>query len=145
MTPQAFITQIAPAAQSLYRKSGIFASVTIAQAAQETGWGKFIPTDKDTGKVSYNLFGVKGKGPAGHVNCPTWEVYNGIKKSKPDNFRAYHNYEESIADHQVLLLTARYAPVRKAATPEEAAEQLYRCGYATDPEYPAALKSIIKD
>ncbi|HAU31285.1 MAG TPA: hypothetical protein DCW46_03195 [Desulfotomaculum sp.] len=37
----------------------------------ETGWGKFIPTDKDTGRVNNNLFGIKGTGPAGSVACAT--------------------------------------------------------------------------
>ncbi|HAS04151.1 MAG TPA: muramidase [Dehalococcoidia bacterium] len=141
--PKDFIAAIAPAAQSLHKKGGIFASVTIAQAAQETGWGKFIPKDMDTGKQSYNIFGIKGKGPAGHVKCWTWEEEGGVKVNRIATFRAYNSFEESIADHQKLLFIARYTAVLKAATPEEAARQLYKCGYATDSKYSQKLISII--
>ena len=79
MRPADFIALVVEGAQEFQVKTGVFASVTIAQAALETGWGQFIPVDKYTGKLSYNLFGVKGVGPAGSVTCQTWEVIDGKK------------------------------------------------------------------
>ena len=140
---QDFIDIMVPAAQVLMKEYGIFASTSIAQACLETGYGSFLPKDKYTGKVSFNYFGVKGEGPAGHVTCQTWEVYNGKKVTIDAVFRAYNNITESLRDHHKLLMNDRYIPVRQAKTAEEACQQLQKCGYATDPDYPNKLISII--
>ncbi len=143
MTPQIFLETLGAAATQLYREAGVFASVTLAQAALESGWLKKFPVDKYTGQVSYNAFGIKGSGPAGSVLYDSDEVVNGQRVTVEAQFRAYNNWYESMVDHHKFLATDRYAPVRRTATPEEAAEQLYACGYATDPEYPAKLTRII--
>lgn len=143
MKPDEFIRMIAPSARVFQKKHGIYASVTIAQAALETGWGKFIPVDRESGQNSYNLFGAKGEGSAGSVRCKTWEVRDGVRSFIEAEFRAYNSFEESLADHFDVLLQTRYIPVRKANTPEEAAQQLYKCGYTIDPKYPEKLVSVI--
>jgi flagellum-specific peptidoglycan hydrolase FlgJ len=143
LNQQEFVSLIAPAAQDLQKEFRIFASVSIAQACLETGYGKFLPVDKNTGQNSYNFFGVKGVGPAGYVVCSTWEVYNGKKVTVDAKFRAYNNVLESLQDHHKVLMQNRYIPVRQAATPEEACQQLQKCGYATDPQYPDKLISIM--
>ncbi len=143
MTPQEFLKTLGPAATQLYQKTGIFASVTLAQAALESGWLKKFPVDKYTGKISYNAFGIKGFGTVGSVTYDSDEVINGQRISVESQFRSYNNYYESMADHHKFLEADKYKPVRNAATPEEASRQLYACGYATDPEYPAKLIRII--
>jgi len=143
MAPQEFLEKLGSSATQLYRDTGIFASVTLAQAALESGWLSKFPVDKNTGQVSYNAFGIKGTGPAGSVAYDSTEYVNGEAVSVESRFRAYGSYYESMVDHAAFLLADRYAPVLKAATPEEAADQLYACGYATDPEYPAKLTRII--
>ncbi|WP_051688216.1 glycoside hydrolase family 73 protein [Desulfofalx alkaliphila] len=142
--PHEFIKKIAPAAQERYKRTGIYASCTIAQAALESGWGKTVPQDMKTKKYSYNLFGIKGEGPAGYVECPHEEFIKGKKVKQMAKFRCYHNYEESIADNERILMLDRYKPFREAATADEAAHQLYKCGYATDPRYGQKLISIMK-
>jgi len=143
MDPKEFIAMIAPSAQTYQQKHGIFASITIAQAALETGWGRFLPVDKYTGQESFNLFGVKGEGPAGFVWCDTQEYENGKMISEEAQFRAYNNWEESIADHSEVLLLERYRPVREATDWRAAAMYLQSCGYATDPNYGAIITRII--
>lgn len=143
MTPQDFIASVSGGAQQFQRTSNVFASVTLAQAALETGWGAFVPVDYQSGKKSYNLFGVKGDGTNGHVTAYTWEVENGQRVNVLADFRAYNSFAESIADHAQVLMNDRYAPVRNAQTPEEAANLLHSCGYATDPDYGTKLISII--
>lgn len=54
MDPLLFIERIAPMAMVNMRIYGILASVTIAQAALESGWGAHAPGN--------NLFGIKGVG-----------------------------------------------------------------------------------
>ncbi len=127
----------------LYTETGIFAIITLAQAALESGWLKKSPVDKHTGQVSYNAFAIKGFGTVGSVTYDSDEVIDGKRISVESQFRAYNNYYEPMADHHKFLESDRYKPVCQAATPEEAARQLYACGYATDPEYPEKLIRII--
>jgi hypothetical protein len=142
MQPYDFIGMIADEARELQKVDGIFASVVLAQACLETGYGMSHPVDKYTGQESYNLFGIKGIGSAGSVLCQTWEVYNGIRVIIDAKFRAYHNHFESLQDHNLLLTYPRYAPVRNAKDGAAAAMQLHPCGYATDPDYGTKLVSI---
>lgn len=146
MKPEDFISLIAPAAQAYQQKHGIFASITIAQAALETGWGKYIPADRDTGHSSNNLFGIKGQGPAGSVICWTEEeLSDGSRIRILAKFRAYNNFEECLWDRYQVLLQPRYDRVRSAQTPEAAAGMLYVCGYATDSAYTQKLIRLMND
>lgn len=130
-----------------YRETGIAASLQVAQAFLETGYGQSVPVDKYTGQLSYNLFGIKGTGTAGSIVSNTWEVYNGVTFRVDANFRAYHSAEESWKDHKAILLERPwYAPFRAVMTdPVLGAWGLKRSGYATDPEYPFKLIRIMKD
>lgn len=139
---KAFIKLIAPHANRLYKESGIFASVTIAQACLETGFGKSTPKDINSGKESFNLFGVKGTGTNGYVESPTWEEVNGKKIKIVAKFRAYNNYFESLRDHMNVLLHPRYERVLKAKCGSEAMNMLNPCGYATDSKYGFKLNRI---
>ncbi|MDX9872248.1 MAG: stalk domain-containing protein [Clostridia bacterium] len=132
-------------AVSSQKKTGMSAALQAAQAILETGWGQSSPTDKYTGKVSHNMFGIKGSGPAGAVISNTWEEYNGNTFRVDAEFRAYQNPEQSWSDHKDLLLTReRYQPFRDVMhNSTEGAWALKRCGYATDSKYPIKLINII--
>jgi flagellar protein FlgJ len=71
MLPPDFIKKILPGAQACHRATSVPASITIAQAALESGWGERAPGN--------NLFGIKAdagwKGAT--VSFPTREVING--------------------------------------------------------------------
>src|SRR5439155_264951 len=97
---QAFISAIAPGALAAQSRYGIPASVTIAQAIDESGWGQSALAIRD-----HNLFGIKGTGPAGTDMLPTQEYQNGHYVTVTAPFRVYHNVAESIADHGHLLAT----------------------------------------
>lgn len=130
----------------IYEEVGMSAALQVAQSILETGWGQYAPVDKYTGKVSYNLFGIKGTGPNGSIISNTWEEYNGTVYRIDANFRAYHNVGESWRDHADLLLTKSwYAPFRAVMTdPVLGAWALRRSGYATDSQYPVKLIRIMK-
>lgn len=136
MHPADFIQMIAPSAVELQKETGIRASVTIAQGALETGWGAHVPAN--------NLFGVKAFGDEPYVEVLTWEVYDGRRVEIMARFRSYSNILDSLRDHAQVLLQDRYAPVREASSAEDATQQLYLCGYATDPDYSSKLSSIIR-
>lgn len=144
MKPVEFIELISDGAIEFMLETNIFASVTIAQSCLETGYGKHMPVDINTGKVSNNIFGVKYRGYGDYVLSPTWEVINGETIHINAKFQAYDSIYESLEDRGKLVGYApRYAPVRSAKTAEEQARQLYLCGYATDPNYASKIISII--
>lgn len=129
-----------------YRETGMSAALKTAQAILETGWGQYGLVDKYSGKVAYNLFGIKGEGPAGRVLSNTWEEYNGVAYRVDDYFRAYNSIEESWKDHADLLLNRPwYAPYRAVmASPVQGAWALRKSGYATDSQYPVKLINLMK-
>ncbi len=138
-----FVSQLAVKSQ---QKTGMSAALQAAQAILETGWGQSTPVDKYTGKLSNNIFGIKGQGSAGSVTSNTWEEYNGNTFRVDAAFRAYQQAEDSWDDHKdLLLLKDRYAPFREVMNDYTlGAWALRRCGYATDSKYPLKLINIIK-
>lgn len=91
-------------------ETGYPASVTIAQIIQESGYGKYGPGGEDGEGLSYlayqynNLFGIKGKGPAGSVDMKTGEqTSDGISYTITAGFRVYNTYTECIEDRAELL------------------------------------------
>lgn len=140
-----FIDFVSGMAVESRRQTHMSAALQIAQAILETGWGQSVPVDKYTGKMSNNLFGIKGTGPAGAVISNTWEEYNGVAYRIDAAFRAYPSVSDSWADHKRLLLTAeRYAQFREVMhQPLLGAWALRRAGYATDSRYPLKLIDIM--
>ena len=134
---QDFINSIAPHAQEVQKKYGVPASIAIAQAALETGWGRSVKGN--------NFFGVKAgsswNGPT--TNFATHEVINGQRVGMTDRFRAFGSVRESVDNYGKLLAgNARYRHVI-GADAHDAADALQRAGYATDPRYAQQLKQII--
>jgi hypothetical protein len=137
---QAFINEIAPGAVAAQRRYGVPASVTIAQAIVESGWGQSQLASHD-----HNLFGIKGTGPGGSVQEPSWEYLNGQSVQQTSSFRVYRSAAESIDDHGKLLATSGY--YRRTMTyrrdPNAFASSLTGV-YATDPEYGTTLISLMR-
>lgn len=123
-----------------------FASVRLAQTALESAWGEATPKDIDTGRESFNLTGVKGRGPAGSVRCWTWEVVNGRDVKVIAEFRAYDSFEEHIAERDKIFDWNNYDGYRAATTWQDACDALQSAPmpYATDPSYASKLKAIIE-
>ena len=137
---QAFISLVAPGAVAAQQRYGVPASVTIAQAIQESAWGQSSLADR-----YHNLFGIKGAGPAGSVTLPTREYENGSWVTIDAQFAVYHNDAQSIAGHAELLATSGYYTRAMAdrAHPDAFAHDLTGV-YATDPDYGANLIALMK-
>ena len=141
----AFITLITPGAQLAQIHSGIPASVTIAQAALETGWGAAVPTDGDMN--SHNLFGVKADaswhGPS--VVVTTHEVVGGKRMPIKAAFRAYPDWQASIEDHSRFFYANPRYHIAMAHLDDGIAfvKAIAAAGYATDPDYANKLITII--
>jgi flagellum-specific peptidoglycan hydrolase FlgJ len=137
---QAFISSVAPGAMAAQQRYGVPASVTIAQAIEESAWG----TSK-LATADHNLFGIKGDGPAGSAYYPTQEYVGGHWETITAAFRAYHNIAESISDHAELIATSGYYTRAMAdrSVPDAFANDLTGV-YATDPDYGSNLIATMK-
>lgn len=139
MTPQAFIAAIAPPAKVCARNTRVPASVTVAQAALESGWGVHAP--------GMNLFGIKAN-PGWHgpfTTKLTHEVVNGETVQVTSRFRAYSSWLCSIEDHaDFLIRNPRYHPAFACSNGTEFVTAVAHCGYSTSPEYAALVISIMK-
>jgi flagellum-specific peptidoglycan hydrolase FlgJ len=133
------------------------ATAVAAQAVIESGYGKSEPYDKETGKRSFNLFGIKAYpdkgyiGTNGFVTCYTHEEINGEMELKLLHFRAYHNHKESFNDHARILSISKKngeQRYRKAfdylKDPEKFIEEVWKAGYATNSDYVENIIPIIR-
>lgn len=132
-----------PLAQKEYSRSGVFASVTLAQAWLESNCGKATPPN------SNNLFGIKcSSNWSGECsNAATSEYGSGGYYSITSGFRKYPSVEESIADHSKFLTeNSRYSEhgVFTATNYSEQIRAIHNAGYATDPNYSSKIIGIIQ-
>lgn len=139
MSHQEFIDFIGNNACDEMRKTGVPVSVTVAQAIQETGWGKSTIED------AKNLFGVKGVGPAGSIEAQTQEcATSGNCFKTTGKFKKYNTFQESIADHSKVFSLPYYKEAMKYTNdPDEFARKITGI-YASDPNYGNHLISIMK-
>ena len=132
-----FMRDITPHAQRVGAQLGIDPRLIIAQAIQETGWGKKVKGN--------NYFGIKSHGKKGGQTIDTHEIINGKKVKIKDNFRTYKDIGESVEDYgNFLVSNPRYDSVLKAKDLPTQINAINNSGYATDPNYGSALSNIIK-
>ncbi|WP_051367317.1 sporangiospore maturation cell wall hydrolase GsmA [Hamadaea tsunoensis] len=146
-TRAAFIARVAGPARVSRQRFGVPASVTIAQAILESGWGSSPLTVKDHGYFGMKCFGDPGRVAVGCSAYATRECAGrGHCWNTRDVFRAYRNATDSFVDHgRLLALYDRYATAMKyRKAPERFARELQRAGYATSPTYAAALIGIMR-
>ncbi|WP_447527336.1 flagellar assembly peptidoglycan hydrolase FlgJ [Vreelandella sp. TE19] len=140
-----FMATLSEPAQAASRASGVPAELILAQAALETGWGRHeIATHE--GRNSHNLFGIKaGSHWKGNTtDITTHEYLNGQRTQMVDTFRVYDSFEHAFTDYANLIgKNPRYAGVVEAQNAEQAARELQRGGYATDPRYADKLVAIM--
>ena len=137
-----FINKVAPGAIEAYNKYGILPSLTLAQAAIESGYG-----DSSLTSEYNNAFGIKaGSSWEGKtVNLPTKEHGSGGYYTVDANFRAYDSLADSIDDHSQVLLQDRYKNVISAKNYKDACHAVADAGYATSPTYANTLINTIED
>lgn len=145
ITTAQFIKQIAPAAKREQKKYHIPASITIAQAGTESDWGR--------SKLAYkynNLFGIKANSKKNRVRMYTTENINGKNKQVKQYFQVYNSWAASIRAHTLLIVNGtadnhkRFRGVQRAKNYQQAAYELQKNGYATDPDYANKLIYAIK-
>jgi hypothetical protein len=118
-----------------HRAGAKFPELVAAQWVLESDWGKSM-----SGK--FNCFGLKGEG----TSCVTGEVIDGKEVTIVDEFLNFPALQ-SCVDY---LVSRWYKPwqgykgVNEAKTLEDAAHELVRQGYATDPKYATKLLKLVE-
>ncbi|WP_414827365.1 glucosaminidase domain-containing protein [Apilactobacillus kunkeei] len=141
LTADNFISTISPIAQSIAKSNNLYASTMVAQAALESGYGTSYLT-----QIANNLFGIKSFDGTG-VKLKTSE-YNskGQAYSTDAYFKSYNSVIDSLQGYATFLtVNSRYANVFKSQSKDgfEAANNIQKDGYATDPSYATKLTNII--
>jgi len=144
-TQAAWLNTAVADAKAATAGTGVLASVTVAQAILESGWGQSTLASAPY----YNLFGIKqGTGWQGSiVNMNTSEYVNGKWVTVLAPFRSYSSQMASFQDHTNFLLTnSRYAAngVINAKNYVAMANGLQAAGYATAPTYASTLISLVE-
>jgi flagellum-specific peptidoglycan hydrolase FlgJ len=146
MTKVDFIAaSVAPAQQS-QKDYGVPASVTIAQAILESGWGK-----SGLAAQNKNYFGIKCfnnvPGPIA-TGCQSWSTYECLPTCLPTTatFRAYATVTDSFRDHALFLRSnSRYRPAFSFTNDADSfLYQMWAAGYATSPTYVANVGAVMK-
>jgi len=135
-TKNDYFEKYAPLAVREMKRTGIPASITLAQGSLESNNG-----NSELATQGNNHFGIK---------CHDW---NGEKMYKDDDaknecFRVYKKAEDSFDDHSDFLKTRqRYASLFKLNQYDYKgwAQGLKDAGYATNPQYPQLLIKLIED
>ena len=141
MIPAEFIMRLTNPAVESHRKTGVLASITIAQAALESGWG-----ESGLARAGNNLFGIKAdsrwRGETLTLN--TREFIKGQWMVVPAKWRKYPSWQNSIDDHAAFLKrNPRYKACFLCTTAPAFAQELAQAGYATDPDYANKLISLM--
>ena len=157
MLPKEFIEKYAPFAKETQTQYKVPASVTLAQAILESGWG-----DKAEGN---NFFGIKnfstlakkirevlwaGKtydGPLTDDMQLWWtrEVINGKSIRVQDVFMKYPTVTDGFIDHaKFFIKNSRYSKAFETANGFYFATEIAKAGYATDPNYATTLHLLMR-
>lgn len=149
MAPKDFFAKYGPWAMDSQNATGIPASITLAQAALESGWG-----ESGLAKIGNNFFGIKDQAndewKGDFIEMKTGEVFNGVPVTINAKFRKYSNPGQSFKDHgSFLQKNRRYANLFKISFSDPQywikwAQGLKAAGYATATNYDGTLINIIQ-
>lgn len=138
------------------KKSGVLASVSLAQFILESGYGK-----SELAQNANNLFGMKKSLSGNNWYGSTWDGQSVYTKNTQEDdgtgklytitadFRKYPCIEDSIADHSAYLLGAmngnklRYDGLKGCTDYKKAVQIIKDGGYATSPTYVESICNII--
>lgn len=141
MTNDQFINEIGPRAQRVAAENDLYASVMIAQAVLESGWGRSALSQAP----NYNLFGIKGAYNGQTVGMNTTEGTGATAYGTSAEFRRYNSFDESLQDNADIVSGDTYVGAWKSNTSTYQDATNYLTGiYASDLEYASKLNNIIE-
>jgi len=140
--PEAYVQRYKDIAIAEMIRTGIPASIKLAQSIVESNWGQ-----SRLAREANNYFGIK---------CKSWwdgetialedDDYDAAGRLVPSCFRKYDSPEASFRDHTRFLLQDRYQQLFRLDILDYRgwAEGLQRMGYATNPHYAEVLIRTIE-
>lgn len=147
MTGKEFVEALGKDAAKIAEKYDLYASVMIAQASLESGFG----TSQLARAPHYNLFGIKGAFQGKSVSMGTLEESGSGFYGIQAGFGVYPSYKESMEDYAKLLKnglsgnSSFYRGTWKSNTGSyRDATKALTGTYATDRQYGQKLNSIIQ-
>jgi len=142
----AFLARVAEPARLGFQKYKVPASVTIAQAILESGWGRSFLTRRDHSYFGIKCFGNPGTIALGCRSYATSECEGNSCYDTSAQFRAYRNATASFADHGYFLtVNNRYDPAFAFSNnADQFARAIHKAGYATSPSYADDLIRLMK-
>ncbi len=144
-SPEQFVQTLLPMAEKVAGELGVDPKVLLAQAALETGWGRYV-IQRGAGGSSHNLFNIKAdsRWDGDRAQVGTVEFRDGVARKERAAFRVYESYEQSFRDYvDFLKNSSRYqGALAEAANPYRYLQELQEAGYATDPEYANKISRI---
>lgn len=144
-SPQsAFISRLVKPAQQSQRSTGVPASVTIAQAILESGWGGSGLSTQTNNYFGIKCGSVRSPYQSGCASYHTKEYVNGRWVTEMARFRTYASVSGSVQDHARFLTASRYKAAFSTSHPDKFAAAIARAGYATDPSYASQLSDIMR-
>lgn len=150
-----FFRQALPLAVLVHiRNPYLFATTSLLQKIEESGWTFTTPTDKYNGTVSNNCFGIKAAGSTNeywdgsYVTCDTKELMNGSTVVIEDKFKKYNSMQDSFLEHGIFFeinpiyrggegnmhqlgITGEKADYRNATDSVEQIRIIQNAGYST--------------
>lgn len=155
MSTEEFVEFLGPIARKDYHKSGMLASITIAQAIHESFAGCSLLAQKGN-----NLFGMKAYLSGNTWKGSTWKGKVFVKKTKEqygrrvvtitDRFRKFDNVMQCVNDHSAYFINAkngshkRYAGINKTKSYKKQLKIIKKGGYCTFSDYTKNLERLIK-
>ena len=157
LTEEQVLAKVGPLFTADQKKSGILASVSMAQFILESSYGK-----SELALGTNNCFGMKKSLSGNTWSGSVWDGVSIYKKKTQEQkadgsyvtvtaeFRKYPNVDDSIADHSAYLLGAkngekfRYDGLKGCSDHKKAVQIIKDGGYATSLTYVEKLCSIIE-
>ena len=141
MTGEEFVKAVGEYAAEVAANNDLYASVMIAQACLETGFGSSSLSQDPY----YNFFGIKGSYKGESVTMATQEDGASGMYTINDSFRKYPSPKESFEDYAELMHNDMYKGAWKSNTKTYQDATAYLTGrYATDHQYAEKLNAIIE-
>lgn len=149
LSPSQFIAKASGPAQAGQRAHQVPASVAIAQAILESGWGESSLT-----KEGHAFFGIKCSTSGNNGPYTSGCIAQRTRECRPDGscyyvtayFRGYRRDADSFKDHGLFLRSRSwYANAfRYTGNPDRFIREIAKAGYATDPAYPSKIISLMR-
>lgn len=133
------LNDITTAIKLKYSDKPIVGEIALSQAILESN---LIRQPSRLALEGKNLFGIKGEGTNGSIYLSTSEYINKKWIKVNAAFAKNYTYADSISQHRSLMQRPRYVKVWNASDFLTASVEIWKAGYATDPNYPHLLQQV---